>query len=149
MDGGNGASPAENTDRPGGPDNTKAAYAELASLRHAVTGVLGCVIAGVDGLMLLTDLTTGPDPHDLAALAAATFGVGRQTGVALRQGAFRESTIHSQRGYFSIYAINDRALLAVLGGEGMNIARLHLEARSVTTRLHTMLEVHFANQARL
>jgi predicted regulator of Ras-like GTPase activity (Roadblock/LC7/MglB family) len=149
MDGSNGASPAESATSPAATGNTKAAYVELASLRHAVTGVLGCVIAGVDGLMLLTDLNNGADPHDLAALAAATFGVGRQTGVALRQGAFRESTIHSQRGYFAVYAINDRALLAVLGGEGMNIARLHLEARAVTSRLNTMLDAHFVSQDRL
>ncbi|BCB81421.1 hypothetical protein GCM10022251_18120 [Phytohabitans flavus] len=127
----------------------RAAYAEMASLKHAVSGVVGSVIAGVDGLLLLHDLSNGPEPHDLAALAAATFGLGRQTGLALRQGPFRESTVRSHRGYFSVYAVGDAALLAVLGGEGLNIARLHIEARQVTARLITMLDVHVAAQARL
>lgn len=107
------------------------------------------MIAGVDGLLLLHDLTDGTEPHDLAALAAATFGLGRQTGLALRQGPFRESTVRSHRGYFSVYAINDRALLAVLGADGLNVARLHIEAREVAGRLGAMLDVHVANQIRL
>jgi predicted regulator of Ras-like GTPase activity (Roadblock/LC7/MglB family) len=121
-------------------------YGVLDSLRSEVSGVVGSVIAGVDGLLLLHDLSGGPEPHDLAALAAATFGLGRQTGLALRYGPFRESTVRSHRGYFSVYAINDRALLAVMGGEGLNIARLHLEARAVTSRLAELLD---AQQARL
>ncbi|MFY1698390.1 MULTISPECIES: roadblock/LC7 domain-containing protein [unclassified Solwaraspora] len=137
---------ATNGSGPAAPDP---AYAELAALKHAVTGVIGSVVAGVDGLLLLHDLTDGTQPHDLAALAAATFGLGRQTGLALRQGPFRESTVRSHRGYFSVYAINDKALLAVLGADGLNVARLHIEARAVTGRLVTMLDVHVANQLRL
>jgi len=137
------------TDTSGQQEAYGAAYAEMASLKHAVSGVVGSVIAGVDGLLLIHDLNGGPEPHDIAALAAATFGLGRQTGLALRQGPFRESTVRSHRGYFSVYAVGDSALLAVLGGEGLNIARLHLEARQVTVRLITMLEVHVAAQARL
>ncbi|GAA4691864.1 roadblock/LC7 domain-containing protein [Phytohabitans rumicis] len=130
-------------------EQVKAAYAEMESLRHTVSGVLGSVIAGVDGLLILHDLGTGPEPHDLAALAAATFGLGRQTGLALRHGPFRESTVRSLKGYFSVYAIGDSALLAVLGGEGLNIARLHIEARGVTSRLTPMVGVHLAVQSRL
>jgi uncharacterized protein len=125
------------------------AYAQLTSLKQEVPGVIGSVIAGVDGLLLLHDLTDGTEPHDLAALAAATFGLGRQTGLALRQGPFRESTVRSHRGYFSVYAINDRALLAVLGADGLNVARLHIEAREAAGRLGAMLDVHVASQIRL
>ena len=127
----------------------QAAYAELAALKQSVSGVIGSVIAGVDGLLILHDLSGSQEPHDLAALAATTYGLGRQTGMALRQGAFRESTIRSHKGYFSVYAVSDAALLAVLGGEGLNIARLHLEARAVTERLVSMLDVHVQAQARL
>lgn len=133
----------------GAPTAQDPAYAQLTSLKHEVTGVIGSVIAGVDGLLLLHDLTDGTEPHDLAALAAATFGLGRQTGLALRQGPFRDSTVRSHRGYFSVYVINDKALLAVLGADGLNVARLHIEARETASRLVTMLDVHVANQVRL
>jgi uncharacterized protein len=113
---------------------------ELVGLRERVTGVQGTVIAGVDGLLLLYDTGNGPEPHDLAALAAAAVGVGRQTGLALRHGGFTECTIHSHRGYFTVYAIGDTALLAVVGDDGMNVARLHLEARGVAPKLATMLQ---------
>ena len=120
-------------------DGTSAILEELTGLRDRVTGVQGCVIAGVDGLLLVYDTAGGQEPHDLAALAAAAVGVGRQTGIALRHGNFMESTIHSHRGYFTVYAIADTALLAVVGDQGMNVARLHLEARAVTPRLAALL----------
>jgi len=121
------------------PDPYLAARSELAALRQQVSGVRGCVIAGVDGLLILHDLLTGAEPHDLAALAAAAHGIGRTTAGALRQGTFSECTIRNQHGYFAVYSISDMALLAVLGDDGLNVARLHIEARSVTARLVGLL----------
>lgn len=124
-----------------GVETVDLVLAELARLRELVSGVQGCVIAGVDGLLVLHDLGNGPEPHDLAALAAATFGVGRQCGLALRHGPFRESTLRSHHGYFTVYAIGDTALLAVLGDERLNVARLHLEARLVTAKLAELTNI--------
>jgi predicted regulator of Ras-like GTPase activity (Roadblock/LC7/MglB family) len=108
---------------------------ELAALQQRVPGVRGCVVAGVDGLVITYDLPSDAEPHDLAALAATTYGLGRQCGSALRQGPFRETTIRSALGYFTVYTVNERALLAVLGDAGLNVARLHLEAGPVATRI--------------
>ncbi len=113
--------------------------AELTGLRRRVTGVRGSVIAGADGLLLRYDTGDRDEPHDLAALAAAAVGVGRQTGIALGHGTLRESTVHSERGYFAVYVISDLALLAVVGDDGMNVARLHLEAREVAPRLAALM----------
>jgi predicted regulator of Ras-like GTPase activity (Roadblock/LC7/MglB family) len=120
-------------------DNTDVILKELAGLRQRVTGVVGTVLAGVDGLLMMYDTGAGPEPHDLAALAAAAVGVGRQTGLALRHGSFSETTIHSHRGYFTVYAVGDTALLAIVGDQGMNVARLHLEARVVAPRVAALL----------
>jgi predicted regulator of Ras-like GTPase activity (Roadblock/LC7/MglB family) len=122
-------------------DNDQAVYAELAALRYQVPGVLGCVVAGVDGLLVLHDTGTGTEPHDVAALAAGAHGISRTTGAVLHQGGFTEVTIHNQDGYLAVYAIGELALLAVLGDGGLNIARLHLEARSVTPRLDELLQL--------
>jgi predicted regulator of Ras-like GTPase activity (Roadblock/LC7/MglB family) len=118
---------------------------ELAALRHQVTGVQGCVIAGVDGLMILHDTLSGAEPHDIAALAAGAHGISRTCGAALGQGNFSEVTIRNQGGYLSIYAVGDLALLAVIGDSGLNIARLHLEARPVTVRLAKLLKIRTAH----
>jgi uncharacterized protein len=114
---------------------------ELAGLRHKVTGVQGCVIAGVDGLLILNDTLSHTEPHDLAALAAGAHGISRTCGSALDQGGFHECTIHNSKGYLIVYAIGDLALLAVLGDDRLNVARLHLESRQITSRLSALLQI--------
>jgi predicted regulator of Ras-like GTPase activity (Roadblock/LC7/MglB family) len=131
-----------------GRDGTTAILNELTELRTTVTGVQGCVIAGVDGLLIMYDTGGGPEPHDLAALAAAAVGVARQTGLSLRHGGFSSSTIHSHRGYFTVYAIGETALLAVVGDQGMNVARLHLEARTLAPRIAALLRAEPEPQQR-
>ncbi|MFB6392507.1 roadblock/LC7 domain-containing protein [Polymorphospora lycopeni] len=117
-----------------------AIHNQLSDLRIQIPGVRGCVLGGVDGLLIAHDLPAGDaEPHDLAALAATTFGLGRQVGLALRHGPFRESTVRGQHGYFAVYAVNDTALLAVLGEDAVNVARLHLHAPAVTERLAALL----------
>ena len=122
------------------PDPYQAVREELAVLRHQVTGVRGCVVAGVDGLLVLHDSVSGAEPHDVSALAAAAHGVSRTCGAVLVHGGFREVTIRNAGGYLAIYAIDDLNLLAVIGDAGLNIARLHLEVRSIIGRLATRLE---------
>jgi uncharacterized protein len=112
---------------------------ELASLRERIPGVRGCIVVGVDGLLLFQDGTTGQDPHDLAALAAAAFGIGRQTGAVLKQGPHRDTTIHSDHGYYAIYSVNDSTLLGFIGESGLNLARLHMEFRASAERIDQAL----------
>jgi predicted regulator of Ras-like GTPase activity (Roadblock/LC7/MglB family) len=129
-------------------DPYQAVRGELAALRHQVTGVSGCVIAGVDGLLILHDTMTSAEPNDIAALAAGAHGISRTCGAALQQGAFSEVTIRNQGGYLAVYAVGDLALLAVIGDSGLNIARLHLEARPVTARLTAMLSIQTVQDSR-
>lgn len=128
-------------------DPFKSARAELANLRHAVTGVQGCVVAGVDGLLILHDTMSAAEPHDLAALAAGAHGISRTCGGALHQGGFHECTIRNQKGYMAVYAVGELALLAVVGDDGLNIARLHLEARQTTAKLAKHLEIRTVQDA--
>jgi uncharacterized protein len=111
----------------------------LSDLQLAVPGVRGCVLAGVDGLLITHNLPGGRDAHDVSALAATTAGLGRQSGMALGQGGFRDATIRSVGGYFTVYLIGGHALLAVLGDDGLNVARLHIEAVPVVEKLAGLL----------
>ncbi|SCL22970.1 roadblock/LC7 domain-containing protein [Micromonospora inyonensis] len=112
---------------------------ELAELRLQVPGVTGCVLGGVDGLLITHTMPDGSSPDDLAALAASTFGLGRQVGLSLGQGPFRQSTVRNATGYLSVYAVNGQALLAVVGEDTVNVARLHLHAPGVAERLADLL----------
>jgi hypothetical protein len=125
-----------------GPDPYQAVRSELAGLRHQVPGVTGCVVAGVDGLLILHDTLTAVEPHDVAALAAGAHGISRTCGAVLQQGGFSEVTIRSQGGCLAVYAVGELALLAVIGDGRLNIARLHLEARPVTARLAALLTIN-------
>lgn len=126
-------------------DPNRAVRAELAALRHQVTGVTGSAIASMDGLLILHDSQTSTEPHDVAAVAAAAHGISRSVGTALRQGPFQEVTIRNQNGCLAVYGIGDLALLAVVGDAGLNIARLHLETRQVIARIANLLQVRTAH----
>ncbi len=129
----------ESTGMPSNDEISTALVAELSELRQQVPGVLGSVLAGVDGLLILAESGGGVEPYDLAALAAASHGIGRQVGRTLRQGQFCESTVHNQRGYCAVYLVDERTLLAVIGDDGLNVARLHLAAKQTTARLAELL----------
>ncbi|GAA1524163.1 hypothetical protein GCM10009827_045750 [Dactylosporangium maewongense] len=118
--------------------------AAMADLRLRVPGVRGSVLAGVDGLLVTYDLGAydaggGTEPHDAAALAATTFGLGRQVALVLGQSPFRDATMRNDGGYFTVYAVDGSTLLAVLGSDGLNVARLHLEARPTCQQLAALL----------
>ncbi|GGL97688.1 MULTISPECIES: roadblock/LC7 domain-containing protein [Micromonospora] len=113
--------------------------AELTDLRLQIPGVHGSVLGGVDGLLITHDAPADLNPEDLAALAATTYGLGRQVGLRLGQGHFQQSTVRNQYGYLSVYAVSSQALLAVVGGDTVNVARLHLHAPPVAERLATLL----------
>ncbi|BCJ61008.1 roadblock/LC7 domain-containing protein [Micromonospora endophytica] len=112
---------------------------ELADLRLQIPGVQGSVLGGVDGLRITHDVPDGLDPDDLAAMAAATFGLGRQVSLRLGQGEFCQSTVRNQGGYFAVYAVGPQALLSVVGQDTINVARLHMYAPPVAARLANLL----------
>ncbi|MEU8260558.1 roadblock/LC7 domain-containing protein [Micromonospora sp. NPDC048999] len=112
---------------------------ELAELRLQIPGVRGSVLGGVDGLRIAHDVPDELNPDDLAAMAATTFGLGRQVSLRLGQGEFCQSTVRNQAGYFAVYAVGAEALLAVVGTDAINVARLHLHAPPVAERLAHLL----------
>jgi predicted regulator of Ras-like GTPase activity (Roadblock/LC7/MglB family) len=56
-----------------------------------------------------------------------------------RQGTLRQTIVYSSGGYMAVYAIDPMALIVVLGDEGLNIARLHLQARPAIERIASIL----------
>lgn len=112
--------------------------AELRALREQVAGVTEASVAAVDGLLVTAD-TEGGRPEALAALAAATLGLGKRAGREVGMGKLREVVIRCGGGHIVVYAIRDEALLVVLGDEGLDVARLHVASRATVERLGVLL----------
>ncbi|WP_326552479.1 roadblock/LC7 domain-containing protein [Micromonospora sp. NBC_01813] len=122
-------------------DTDTAILTELHGLRRRVPEVAGSVLAGVDGLMISRDLTdTGTDADSIAALAAASIGLGRRFAVTSGHGELRETVIAGTHGYVALYAAGSRALLAVLAGPGADLPLLHTHARRVAQLVDGILQ---------
>ncbi|WP_332262336.1 roadblock/LC7 domain-containing protein [Streptacidiphilus rugosus] len=112
---------------------------ELRLLRERTAGVTDTAVAAVDGLLVAADAVPERDLETLAALGATTLGLARRTAAMTGRGALRRAVIHCSGGCAVVYAIGDTALLLVLGDEGLDLERLHLESGALIARMEQVL----------
>ncbi|MEV4625282.1 roadblock/LC7 domain-containing protein [Micromonospora sp. NPDC049523] len=120
-------------------DADAAIRAELYRLRRRLPDLSGAVLGGVDGLMVACDLTAG-DPHHLAALSAATLGIGHRFAQSAGHGALHESVVRSAGGCVITYPAGAYGLLTLVTYPDSNVERIHPEARATAQRLGTMVD---------
>jgi predicted regulator of Ras-like GTPase activity (Roadblock/LC7/MglB family) len=104
-----------------------ALLAEMRALQDRVTGITGTAVASRDGLIVRED-TAGVDPDNLAALSATWLALAQRMSREAGQGALREAMTRSAGGYVVIYAIGVKAVLVLIGDEGLDMTRLHRES---------------------
>lgn len=119
-------------------DTDTAILAELRGLRRRLPQVTGSVLAGVDGLLITRDLT-GADADSIAALAAASLGLGRRFADTAGHGDLQETLIQGSHGQVGLYAVGTRALLAVLVAAQVERDLLHRHARQVADLVGELL----------
>jgi predicted regulator of Ras-like GTPase activity (Roadblock/LC7/MglB family) len=107
---------------------------ELHGLGAAVGGVVGCVVATSDGLLVASTLEDD-EPTQLAALISTVVGLGRHAVRMTGRGDLREATIRGAEGHVVVHAIGETAVLAVVGRADLNVALLQLHARPAVQRL--------------
>jgi len=107
---------------------------ELRSLRESVVGIHGSMVATSDGLLVTHDI---PDmePTRIAAIVAATLGLASQATLTTGRGGFREAVARGSGGYLVVYAAGRNAVVAVMGGNELNVAMLHYEMRDMLGRI--------------
>ena len=115
--------------------------AELRRLRSRRPEVCGMVLAGTDGLLIASDLPATEAAH-LAALAAASFGLGQRVAQAATRGEFREHVVRTTEGHVVIYPAGQHALLALVAGRDTDPESLHEEARAVARRTGGVFDTH-------
>lgn len=104
-----------------------ALLAEMRALQDRVTGITGTAVASRDGLIVRGD-TVGVDPDNLAALSATWLALAQRMSREAGHGTLREAMTRSAGGYVVIYAIGAKAVLVLIGDEGLDITRLHRES---------------------
>jgi uncharacterized protein len=112
--------------------------AEMQALRDRVTGITGTAVASRDGLIIRSD-TGGPDPDNLAALAATALALAQRLATEVGQGVLREAVTRSSGGYVATYAVGSTAVFVILGDEGLDITRLHRESRTTVDSIEKLL----------
>ena len=115
-----------------------ALLAELRALQDKVPGITGTAVASLDGLIVRED-TGGVDPDNLAALAATWLSLAQRMSTEAGQGALREATTRSSGGSVTIYAIADRAVLVLIGDEGLDLPRLRLESQPALEAIRALM----------
>lgn len=116
----------------------EALVASLKSLRERVVGVNETVISTSDGLLVAAD-TAAVQPESVAALAAASLGLGRRTAAEVGLGGLRDVVTRCNGGYVVVLAVGDHALLVILADEGLDLPGLHRESRTTVDRLLSLL----------
>ncbi|WP_405821972.1 roadblock/LC7 domain-containing protein [Streptomyces sp. NBC_01390] len=115
----------------------------LASLRERVMGVSESVLSTVDGLLVVADADT-VHPESVAALAAATLGVSRRIAEQAKVGALREVVARCGSGHVIVLAVGERALLTVVGDDGLDIAAFQRESPATVEDLAKLLAADVA-----
>jgi predicted regulator of Ras-like GTPase activity (Roadblock/LC7/MglB family) len=113
---------------------------ELRSLREQIVGMTDSVVSTVDGMLIATD-STGIHPESMAALGSVALGLAQRTASTARLGDLREVVTRCQSGYVVVYAIGGRALLILLGDEGLNTAGLYAQTRQGIERIAKLLSI--------
>ncbi|WP_328750400.1 roadblock/LC7 domain-containing protein [Streptomyces sp. NBC_00285] len=116
----------------------------LASLRDRVLGVSESVLSTADGLLVVADVDSA-HPESVAALAAATLGVGRRIADLGGAGPLREVIVRGGSGHVVVTAVGDRALLTVMGDEGLDIAAFQRESPAAVEELSKALAADIPN----
>ncbi|MCH5672736.1 roadblock/LC7 domain-containing protein [Streptomyces gilvus] len=119
-------------------DSATALTGILTSLRDRVMGVSESVLSTADGLLVVADAES-VQAESVAALAAATLGVGRRMADHTGAGPLREVVVRGGSGHVVVTAVGDRALLTVMGDEGMDLAAFQRECPAAVEELSKVL----------
>ncbi|GAA4713337.1 roadblock/LC7 domain-containing protein [Phytohabitans rumicis] len=116
---------------------------ELRELRQRLPDIAGAVLASTDGMLIASEMggdKDGVDAETVAALSAASLGLGQRFAATVHHGQMREAVIQADGGCIVTYAAGRGGLLTVLGCPHANLARLHMEARRVAARLGHLVD---------
>jgi len=101
----------------------------LSRLQRDMPDVRAAIVASPDGL-LIAERGAGDAATRLAAMAATSLGLGRRIAKTVNAGDLNEIVIRGSDGYLAVFAIGEKAVLALTLPEGGNLGLLRIEAET-------------------
>jgi hypothetical protein len=101
--------------------------------------VIGVAAVGMDGIVLVSRMSTEVNADRVGAVAATMMGVTRRVSGELKIGSPRETIIDSVDGLFMVLPAGDQSLLAVNLQLGANLGMVRLEARDAAQEIGNVL----------
>lgn len=111
-------------------DQTSSALNEiLLTLRDAVPGVRGALVATPDGHPITCDSPSQLNEQQLAALAATAFRLAERFTLTMGDEGFTRFSMNGPQADVYLYGSGTKAVLAILTDHNTNLPLLHMEAR--------------------
>jgi predicted regulator of Ras-like GTPase activity (Roadblock/LC7/MglB family) len=118
---------------------------ELRAVVDDCIGVAGALVATTEGLLIASEfdatasVPTQAEAEIIAAMAAATAGLGDQFANRLTLGSSSGCVVQGSRGCIAVQRVGDTGVLVLFGSDGLNVARLYLAVRQALPRIHEVL----------
>ncbi len=108
----------------------------LMELKKTLPELKSVVLGTTDGLPLTQE---GPESPRVAAMAATVLGLANRISQTARIGEMQEVIIQGEEGYFFVFAVGEKGVLALVAPSHANLGLIHLEAKGYAQRLSEVL----------
>jgi hypothetical protein len=106
---------------------------------NAGSDVGGVAAVGMDGIVLVSRMSTEVNADRVGAVAATMMGVTRRVSGELKIGFPKETIIEADSGLFMVLPAGDQSLLAINLQKGANLGMVRIEAREAAKEIGTIL----------
>jgi len=117
---------------------------QIASVLEKLTtnsgsDVAGVAAVGMDGIVLVSKMSSDVNADRVGAVAATMMGVTRRVSGELKIGFPKETIIEADGGLFMVLPAGDQSLLAINLKQGANLGMVRLEARDAAQEIGKVL----------
>jgi predicted regulator of Ras-like GTPase activity (Roadblock/LC7/MglB family) len=99
----------------------------------------GVAAVGMDGIVLVSRMSTEVNADRVGAVAATMMGVTRRVSGELKIGLPKETIIDADGGLFMVLPAGDQSLLAINLQKGANLGMVRIEAREASKEIGNIL----------
>jgi hypothetical protein len=106
---------------------------------NAGTDVAGVAAVGMDGIVLVSRMSSDVNADRVGAVAATMMGVTRRVSGELKIGSIKETIIDADEGLFMVLPASSQSLLAITLRKGANLGMVRIEGREAAQEIGKVL----------